>query len=141
MNLDASLAGNALSIFANAGMSNPTGSIYDDTLHGGAGDDFLTGGGGADTFAFNQLSGIDHNNDVTTASDQISRPKAIGTGLGAVGTLGSTAFYAAAGDTTGHLATQPKADTFRRPFVKCCGLCNFSLDVTHFANAAIPHNH
>ena len=54
---------------------------------------------------FNQLTGIDHITDFTTASDHVSLSKAMFTMLGAVGTLGSTAFYAAAGATTGHLAT------------------------------------
>ena len=94
MYVDASLAGNARSILGNACVNTLTGSGSADTLNGGAGDDILTGGAGADIFVFDQLTGIDH----------ISLSKAIFTGLGAVGSLRSTAFYAAAGATTGHLA-------------------------------------
>ena len=54
---------------------------------------------------FNQLTGLDHITDFTTTSDRISLSKAIFTALGAVGTIGSTAFYAAADATKGHLAT------------------------------------
>ncbi|MEI6799094.1 MAG: calcium-binding protein [Pseudomonadota bacterium] len=88
-------------------MDTLTGGAGNDnvSLIGGAGDDLLTGGAGADTFVFNQLSGIDHITDFTTASDHVSLSKAMFTMLGAVGTLGSTAFYAAAGATTGHLGT------------------------------------
>ena len=53
---------------------------------------------------FNQLSGIDHITDFTTASDHMSLSKVTFAALGALGTLGTTAFYAAAGATTGHLA-------------------------------------
>ncbi len=65
----------------------------------------LSGGAGAETFLFNRLTGVDHITDFTTASDHISLSKAIFTALGAVGTIGSTAFYAAADATSGHLAT------------------------------------
>ena len=104
LNVDASLASNALSILGNAGVNTLTRSIYADTLNGGssngsliggAGHDIPTCGAGADTVVFKQLTGIDH----------ISLSKTMFTMLGAVGTLGSTAFYAAAGATTGHLAT------------------------------------
>ena len=54
---------------------------------------------------FNQLTGVDHVTDFTTASDHINLSKATFAALGAVGTLGSTAFYAAADATAGHLAT------------------------------------
>jgi len=46
-----------------------------------------------------------HITNFPTAIDRISPAKAIFTGLGAVGRLGSTAFYATAGATSGHLAT------------------------------------
>ena len=51
------------------------------------------------------MTGVDHATGSTTASDHISIAKATFTALGAVGTLGTTAFYAAAGATSGHLAT------------------------------------
>jgi Ca2+-binding RTX toxin-like protein len=114
INVHAALAANGLSILGNAGVNTLTGSTYADTLNGGSGndsligglgDDLLTGGAGADTFTFNQLTGIDHITDCTTASNQISLSKATFAAPGAVGTLGTTAFYAAAGATTGHIAT------------------------------------
>ena len=51
------------------------------------------------------MTGVDHATGSTTASDHISLANAMFTALGAVGTLGTTAFYAAAGATSGHLAT------------------------------------
>ena len=77
--------------------------IYADIVNRGAGADLLIAGTDADTFVFNQLSGIDHVTDFATASDRRSLLKAMFIGLGAMGTLGSTAFYEAA--TSCRLAT------------------------------------
>lgn len=76
-----------------------------DRLTGGAGADGLTGGAGADVFVLNQKMGIDHITDFSSGSDRISLSKVVYAALGGVGTLASTAFYAAAGAKSGHLAT------------------------------------
>jgi Ca2+-binding RTX toxin-like protein len=76
-----------------------------DRLTGGGGADGLTGGAGADVFVLNQKMGIDHITDFSSGSDRISLSKVVYAALGGVGTLASTAFYAAAGVKTGHLGT------------------------------------
>jgi len=88
-----------------AGNDTLDGGAGNDTLDGGAGADKLTGGAGADTFVFNQSSGIDRITDFAKGSDHISLSQSVFTGLGAVGTLTSDAFYAAAGAVAAHDGT------------------------------------
>ena len=110
-------------LFGGGGMDSLTGGLGADVLDGGLledvllggegndslinglGDDTLTGGTGGDVFVFASKMGVDHITDFTSASDQISFSKKIFAAIGPVGTIASTAFYAAQGAESGHLAT------------------------------------
>jgi Ca2+-binding RTX toxin-like protein len=124
LNVDATLAANALSIVGNAGSNTLTGSAFADTLDGGAGNDVLigglgndklnggagldrlTGGLGADVFVFNVASSASSNLDTIAdfngSEDLIYLAKSIFSGLTeAVNSpLSADAFRSGAGVTT-----------------------------------------
>jgi serralysin len=109
------LAGTAFADTINAGAGNDTvaggagndtidGGAGNDSLTGGAGADSLTGGGGSDMFVLAAAGGAGNTDTITDfgSGDKIQLSKAVFTALGAVGALGSSPFYAAAGATAGH---------------------------------------
>jgi len=110
-------------LFGGGGMDSLVGGLGEDFLDGGLlndivfggdgndrllnslGEDTLTGGDGADVFAFGSKMGVDHITDFTSASDQITFSRKVFAGIGPVGPLAATAFYAGQGAVSGHLAT------------------------------------
>jgi len=110
--------GNELSntLLGNAGANTLKGLSGNDTLKGGAGNDLLFGGDGKDTltggtgqdlFVFNTApTSRDTITDFSAAEgDKIQLSKAVFTGLAYTGTLHADDFYAAAGATKAHDAT------------------------------------
>jgi len=100
------LAGNSLANVLNGGAGN-------DTLSGGLGADRLSGGSGIDRFLFNTTLGrsnIDTISDFAHGGDKIVLDDDIFKALGVTGTttgaaLKSGSFYAAAGASAAHLAS------------------------------------
>jgi len=86
-----------------------SGAGGNDVLAGGLGNDTLIGGKGADTFLFDSLPGagnVDLVSDfLRTQLDVIQLSKADFAGLGAVGALGSAAFFSSATATAANDAT------------------------------------
>ena len=125
--INASAAVNGLILTGNNGANSITGTAYDDviygnsgndtinggngndTLYGGLGNDTLTGGSGNDHFVFDTTPNASSNKDTITdfssGTDKIDLSKAVFTALGAIGTLSSDEFYAAAGAVKGHDGT------------------------------------
>jgi Ca2+-binding RTX toxin-like protein len=126
--VDASAAANGLTITGNAGVNTLVGSIFNDTLDGwsgndflyggigndtligGAGNDVLSGGAGADRFVLdaapNALTNRDWISDFVVCEDRIHLSKSVMRALGPVGsTLSNDAFWAGAGATSGHDAS------------------------------------
>ncbi len=93
-----------------AGADKLAGGAGDDTLIGGAGKDTLTGGDGADHFVFNTAPEAAANRDTIVdfshaQGDVITLSAAVFAGIATTGALSDDAFYAAAGATTAHDAT------------------------------------
>ena len=93
-----------------AGNDSLFGGRGADWLDGGAGNDALSGGAGQDSFAFTAAAGdanADTISDFQTGTDVIRLDTSLYTALGATGRLsaGDERFYAAAGATSGHDAT------------------------------------
>ncbi|MDD2742793.1 MAG: cadherin-like domain-containing protein, partial [Rhodocyclaceae bacterium] len=111
LNLTGNTAANVLTGNAAANLLN--GDLGNDSLSGGLGNDSLTGGTGIDHFLFNTTLGstnIDTLTDFVHASDKLVLDDDIFTALGVVGTttgaaLNAATFYAAAGATAVHAAT------------------------------------
>lgn len=101
------ISGGAGADYLDGGFGKDTlfGGTGNDRMIGGAGADTLTGDAGSDVFVLNQLKGIDQFTDFTSGVDQIQLSTLTYAALGAAGILQSTAFYAAAGATKGHDAT------------------------------------
>jgi Ca2+-binding RTX toxin-like protein len=111
--VDGSGAAVALSITGNASNNSLRGGSGADTLDGGAGSDVLAGGAGADVltgglgrdfFLFDTSPGpanVDTITDFSVVDDTIRLDDAVFTGLGAPGTLASSAFALGAAATTG----------------------------------------
>jgi Ca2+-binding RTX toxin-like protein len=95
---------NVLSGASGADVLNAGGG--DDALFGGTGSDLLIGGDGADLFCFDTYLGasinVDQIFDFTVAEDKIQLDNDIFTSVGALGTLGASAFFtgSAAHDAT-----------------------------------------
>lgn len=87
------------------------GGSGNDTLMGGAGKDVLTGGPGKDHFVFdtalNGGANLDTITSFTSGGDKVVLDAAVFTAIGAEGNFiaGDSRFYAAAGATEGHDAT------------------------------------
>jgi Ca2+-binding RTX toxin-like protein len=86
------------------------GYYGNDTLDGGAGNDTLAGGVGSDSFRFSVAPGAanaDQISDFASGADKILLDRAVHSDLGAAGNFatGDARFYAAAGATGGHDAT------------------------------------
>jgi len=100
------LAGND-TLKGNGGNDTLKGGAGNDKLYGGDGKDTLTGGGGKDTFIFNTAP---TSRDTITdfghsEGDKIQLSKAVFKGFAYTGALHADDFYAAAGATTAHDAT------------------------------------
>ena len=100
------LAGND-TLKGNGGNDTLKGGAGNDKLYGGDGKDTLTGGGGKDTFIFNNAP---TSRDTITdfghsEGDKIQLSKAMFKGFAYTGALHADDFYAAAGATTAHDAT------------------------------------
>ena len=82
------------------------GGAGNDTLSGGGGIDTLSGGGGTDTFAIG-FNGLDEFTDFISGTDKIRLDGNDFAGIGASGNFAAAdeRFYAAAGATGGHDAT------------------------------------
>ena len=88
------------------GSDSLNGGEGNDTLMGGWGNDLLTGGNGVDHFRFDHTlstsSNVDTITDFISGIDKIDLSKSFMSGLGSLGALSSSTFYAAAGLSSGH---------------------------------------
>ncbi len=97
-------------LLGGAGDDTLLGGSGNDTLIGGTGNDTLTGNSGADSFMFNTAPAAATNLDMLTdfshaQGDVISLSAAVFTGIGHTGALSADEFYAAAGATSAHDAS------------------------------------
>lgn len=97
-------------LMGSAGNDNIRGGAGDDTLFGGFGKDVLTGGAGQDFFVFDtatSAANVDRLTDFNVGdNDKVQLSKAVFEGFAAdVGSLTSDEFYAAAGATKAHDAS------------------------------------
>jgi len=85
------------------------GGAGNDRLIGGAGNDVLKGGAGADAFVFDTVPGASNMDKIADFSaaehDMIELSQVVFTGFTHLGALTADEFYAAAGATTAHAAT------------------------------------
>lgn len=97
-------------ISGNSAANTLYGQGGNDTLAGGTGIDTMSGGAGADSFVFAEAAGstnADRVLDFVPGTDQLLFENGVLTGLGAAGdwAAGDGRFWAAAGATSGHDAT------------------------------------
>ena len=86
-----------------------TGGAGNDVLSGLGGSDQLIGGGGQDCFVFNSTPGANNVDKITdfniSDNDKIQLSQSVFTGFGHLGGLTADEFYASAGATSAHDAT------------------------------------
>lgn len=99
---NASSDSTANQLYGGTGNDTLVGAAAADTLEGGLGNDSLTGGGGADSFVFTNVAGVDNITDFTTAVDHIAIGATLVTILGGSAALTEASFYADAGAVEGH---------------------------------------
>lgn len=92
-------------LYGGSGADTLLGGNGNDTLRGGTGLDVLTGGAGRDVFVFDSAPERDTITDFTSGTDKVRLSPKVFAGIGHTGTLAADEFYAAAGATSAHDAS------------------------------------